>query len=102
MFMSYIYAQIDENNICLGVSDLAGEKSEQNLVRIENLDSDLIGKKYVDGQWLQLAKAEIEEPITPEPTQLDRIEAAINMKNNEISERAIDTYTKQLLENGLL
>lgn len=100
--MSYIYAQIDENNICLGVSDLAGEKSEQNLVRIENLDSDLIGKKYVDGQWLQLAKAEIEEPITPEPTQLDRIEAAINMKNNEISERAIDTYTKQLLENGLL
>ena len=100
--MSYIYAQIDENNICLGVSDLAGEKSEQNLVRIENLDSYLIGKKYVDGQWLQLAKAEIEEPITPELTQLDRIETAINMKNEEISERAIDTYTKQLLENGLL
>lgn len=100
--MSYIYAQIDENNICHGVSDLSGEKFEKNLIRIENLDSDLIGKKYVDGRWLEMPKSELVETFTPEPTQLDRIETAINMKNDEISEKAIDTYTKQLLEIGLL
>lgn len=100
--MSYIYAQIDKNNICLGVSDLAGEKSEPNLIRIENLNPDLIGKKFSDGHWLEVPKSEMEETITSEPTQLDRIEQAINMKNEEISEKAIDTYTKQLLESGLL
>lgn len=100
--MPYIYAQIDENNTCLGVSNLAGEKSEPNLIRIENLDSDLIGKKFENNQWVEVPKSEMEETINPELTQLDRIEATINMKNEEISEKAIDTYTKQLLESGLL
>ena len=45
--------------------------------------------------------AGVEEP-SPEPTQLDRIEAAINQKNNDIAMAAIDAYTMELLEGGLL
>lgn len=100
--MSFIYAQIDENNICCAVSNLSGEIFDTHLIPIQTFDTTMIGKKFSDGHWLEVPKSEMGETITPEPTQLDRIEAAINMKNNEISERAIDTYTKQLLENGLL
>lgn len=100
--MSFIYAQIDENNICCAVSNLSGEIFDTHLIPIQTFDTTLIGKKFENNQWVKVPKSEMEETITPESTQLDRIEAAINMKNDEISERAIDTYTKQLLENGLL
>lgn len=98
--MSYFYAQINENNVCYNISSLSGEVSDVSLIRIQNFDTNLLGRKYADGQWLDALKPE--ESIIPEPAQLDRIEAAINMKNEEISENAIDTYTKQLLESGLL
>lgn len=43
------------------------------------------------------------EPQTePIPTQLDRIEAAVNAKNEEIAQAAIDNYTLELMEGGLL
>lgn len=100
--MRYYYAQINENKICDGVSDHSEPIIENNLIPIENLDSSFIGKKFENNQWVEIPEPKIEETIIPEPTQLDRIEAALNMKNEEISENAIDTYTKQLLESGLL
>lgn len=44
--MSYIYAQIDENNICYGVSDKPEPIIRNNLIPIENLDSSFIAKKF--------------------------------------------------------
>lgn len=38
----------------------------------------------------------------PQPSQLDRIEAAANQKNTDIENAAIDRYTKELLEGGVL
>lgn len=38
----------------------------------------------------------------PEPTQLDRIEAAANMKNADITQAAIDEYTLELVKEGVL
>lgn len=41
------------------------------------------------------------KPI-PEPTQLDRIEAAISKTQGELVNEAIDTYTMALMEEGIL
>lgn len=41
------------------------------------------------------------EPV-PEPTQLDRIEAAVTASNEQIAKAAIDAYTLELLEGGLI
>lgn len=38
----------------------------------------------------------------PEPTQLDRIEAAVTARNEEIAQAAIDNYTLELMEGGIL
>ncbi len=38
----------------------------------------------------------------PEPTQLDRIEAAVNKTQGELVNEAIDTYTMALMEEGIL
>ena len=37
-----------------------------------------------------------------ELTQLDRIEAAANMKNSDIAQAAIDEYTLELVKEGVL
>ena len=70
-----IYAQLDENNICVGVSNLSGEVNELNIILEEDYDpitketttiekfvsrmieipiysSNFIGLKYLeDGEW---------------------------------------------------
>lgn len=43
-----------------------------------------------------------EAKLDPEPTQLDRIEAAISKNQGEIVNEAIDTYTMALMEEGIL
>lgn len=57
----YFYAQLNENNICIGVSQLSGEVDAPNMVRIPSFDPDYIWRKYEDGQWT-------EEKFEPETT----------------------------------
>ena len=42
------------------------------------------------------------EPVELEPTQLDRIEEALNRSQQEMIDREIDKYTLDLINNGLL
>lgn len=45
------YAQIDNDNICICVSELSGEVNSNNLIPLETFDASLLGKKYNNGQW---------------------------------------------------
>ena len=50
----YIYAQLAEDNVCIGVSQLAGEVSAPHMVRLteeELVLGNWLGRKYVDGAW---------------------------------------------------
>lgn len=83
-----IYAQINEENICVGVSQLSGEVDSPLLIPLASFDSSVIGKKYNDGVW-----EEVEQPeIKPEPTQLDKLE------ENQLAlmEAVADQYEEQL------
>jgi len=68
--MSYIYAQLDENNVCVAVSQLAGEAVGENMVRVDSLDDDYLGRKYEDGEWGEKIEPEIPDSpdIPPLPT----------------------------------
>ena len=44
--MRWYYAQIDENNICVGISDLSGEVNAPDMIKIDNYNEALLGKKY--------------------------------------------------------
>lgn len=58
-----IYAQLNENNICIGVSQLSGEVSAPDMVEIPNLDTNYIWRKYDNGVW----STEKYEPQTTAP-----------------------------------
>ena len=94
--MKYYYAQIDENNICIAVSDLSGKVTADNMLRLETYDTSLLGKKYNNGVWEKVPQPE------PEPTQLDRIELQVKTSYAEAQNQAVDQYTEELLEGGIL
>lgn len=94
--MKYYYAQIDENNICIAVSDLSGKVTADNMIRLETYDTSLLGKKYNAGVWEEVPQPE------PEPTQLDRIELQVKTSYAEAQNQAVDQYTEELLEGGIL
>jgi len=50
------YAQIDENGIVNGLSDLSGEVNATLMIPIEIMDISLLGKKYEDGAFVEIEK----------------------------------------------
>jgi hypothetical protein len=52
MIMAFYYAQIDENSICIAVTQAAGEIDLPNMIPIAFLDESLLGKLWQDGQWM--------------------------------------------------
>ena len=54
--MDYIYAQLDCNDMCTTVSIHNGELNAENVVRIDEYDEGLLGKKYnrATGEFIEL------------------------------------------------
>ncbi|NLD18510.1 MAG: hypothetical protein GX666_13180 [Tissierellia bacterium] len=77
----YFYAQLNEHNICTGVSQLSGEITANNMIPITEMNVDLLWRKYENGQWSE----EKFEPISTAPItefeetkrRLDDVEMAI-------------------------
>ena len=58
--MNY-YAQINENNIVIGISQLSEETKNDELIKIESYDEDYLWRKYENGVW------SIEKYLPPTP-----------------------------------
>ena len=81
--MAYIYAELDENNICKAVSDLSGEVIADNMIPLETYDESLLGKRYVDGAWEEVPQEPTQEP-EEEPSIYDEMASAIMKGVNEV------------------
>lgn len=69
--MRWYYAQIDENNICVGISDLSGEVNAPDMIKIDNYNEALLGKKYNNSVWEEVPKPE------PKPVPLTEQQQAV-------------------------
>ena len=56
--------------------------------------------KYYEVQYTKQEYAEL--VMINQPTQLDRIEEVLNIKNKDIANSAVDAYTLELIEKGVL
>lgn len=92
-----LYAQIDENNICNATATSPKDSSllPDNWILI-NSHSEALGKRYNNGVWEEVPQPE------PEPTQLDRIETLLNTSYTDAQNAAVDAYTEELIEGGIL
>ena len=70
-----IYAQLNTNNICIGISQLSGEVDDPQLVKIDSLDTDKLWRKYENDQW----SAEKFEPQSTAPlTKFEQLRADVD------------------------
>ena len=76
----YYYAQLNENSICIGISQLSGIVDVPSLIPLADFDSSIMGKKYVNGVWEKVEQPE----ITPEPTEQETVQAEILLNQAEI------------------
>jgi len=70
-----IYAQLNKENICVGLSQLSGEVEKDGMLQIENYDASLLGKKYNNGIWKEVER----ESIIPEPTEIEILTKKLDM-----------------------
>lgn len=89
----FIYAQLDKDGYCCGISQLAGEVDYDNMVRIDSYDMSYLEQKY-DGVWTGEYRPK-PEPKPQEPTQLDRIEESL------IDNTLETQYVASLIELGI-
>ncbi|MDD3041089.1 hypothetical protein [Bacteroides sp.] len=47
----FYYAQVDKSSICIGVSQLSGVVTADNMILLETYDVSLLGKRYNNGAW---------------------------------------------------
>lgn len=71
----YNYAQLNKNNICIGISQLSGEVSDSNMVRIPNADPDYLWRKYENGQW---SEEKYEPQITAPLTEFEEVQQRVS------------------------
>lgn len=57
------YAELNSDNICVGVSDLSGAIDEPYMISLEEFDASLIGKTWNGKDWVETPKNE-EENVT--------------------------------------
>lgn len=63
-----IYAQINPENICVGVSNLSSEVNAPHMILLESADESVIGKHWTGSAWEAVAPL----PVPPAPlTQLE-------------------------------
>jgi len=70
------YAQINESNICVAVSNLTEKVQDTRLIPIGFMDVGLIGKKYENGEWVEVPIPE--PPISETDKKLLQIQATVD------------------------
>lgn len=74
----FIYAQLNQENICVAVSYLSGEVQKENMIRIDQ-DTALncMGKRYANGIWEEMPEEPMPEPEN-QPTNEDIMNLLVN------------------------
>lgn len=98
--MRYYYAQLDDNNICAGVSDLSGPIEAENMIQLDSYDTSVQGKLWTGSGW-----AENPNPPEPQPetVTLEILQAKIDQleqQNMALMMGMVDVYSAVTTNKG--
>lgn len=95
------YAQLNEDRICVGISELSSEIIDENMIQINKFDITLLNKKYMNGEWIEVEYTS-ELLSTPEPTQLDIVKEAVLKSNEELRQEGYDNCVMDFIKDGVI
>ena len=91
----YFYAQIDDDGICCGVSQLSGIVEHDNMIQLESYDMSLMGKLWTGTEWIENPNPpEPPEPST-EPTNQDIMDALTAMQGDQVPAATLDAAYRE-------
>lgn len=95
MNQPYYYAQIDDNGICCGVSQLSGIVEHDNMIQLESYDMSLMGKLWTGTEWVENPNPP--EPVEPvsEPTNQDIMDALTAMQGDQVPAATLDAAYRE-------
>lgn len=91
-----IYAQLNEENICVGISQLSGEVQSKNMLKIESYDITILGKKYEDDNWIELPKP----PVEPTEEELLMSQTLLNQANIQNQLKTLNEINSKIILNN--
>lgn len=98
------YAQLDVQNMCVGVSQLAGVVDSDNLVELDSYDISVLGKVWQGGKWVDNPNKPTEpEQPQPKPVTNEQLQAelqAIKDDNLALMMGVADLYAAVTSVNG--
>lgn len=95
MNQPYYYAQIDDDGICCGVSQLSGIVEHDNMIQLESYDMSLMGKLWTGTEWVENPNPP--EPVEPttEPTNQDIMDKLNDMSADQVSVATLDAAYRE-------
>ena len=91
----HYYAQIDDDSICMGVSQLSGVVDKPNMIELESYDTGLMGKMWTGSEWIENPNPpEPPEPST-EPTNQDIMDALTAMQGDQVPAATLDAAYRE-------
>lgn len=87
------YAQLNENAVVIGITQTSKEIKSANMIEISNYDTDLLGRKYENGEYSEIKY----DPETSVPA--DELEE-LKQENQELRELLAD-LTELVLMGGM-
>ncbi len=80
------YAQLNENSICIGISQLSGEVIQDNMIEIQSFDNNKIWRKYENKAW----SAEKFEPQSTAPiSEFEALQVRTGLLETAVEEIAL-------------
>lgn len=94
MEMHY-YAQIDDDSICTGVSQLSGIVDKPYMIEMESYDMSVMGKMWTGSEWVENPNPP--EPPEPsmEPTTQDIMDKLNDMSGDQVSVATLDAAYRE-------
>lgn len=91
----YYYAQINDDGICCGVSQLCGIVDRDDMIQIESYDMSLMGKLWTGAEWVENPNPpEPPEPST-EPTTQDIMNELKAMQGDQVPAATLDAAYRE-------
>lgn len=91
----YYYAQIDDDGICCGVSQLSGIVEHDNMIQLESYDMSLMGKLWTGTEWIENPNPPEPPEPTTEPTNQDIMDELKAMQGDQVPTATLDNAYRE-------
>lgn len=91
----HYYAQIDDDGICMGVSQLSGVVDKSNMIELESYDTSLLGKLWTGAEWMENPKPPEPPEPSAEPTTQDIMDKLNDMSGDQVSVATLDNAYRE-------